>query len=472
VDISGSPLTITVANAPLDASASYAFGQGLVGGVAGQQLVVNVQTKDTERLTVQYISASASVSKYVPEIQKFVIPPGSSSVKFRYRGMTSGSVSPSTIDNLYAALLQITNATGSVVLTTAAGASTGAYNHEELHLNFTKLRGPLPLMTILKSGSGDFDKPLTASEYVIGDTPYRKAVQVVQCLSPPSAMSLITFSVNGAQTAPVYPGIGRPDIETVFGQAGYGAVTATSPNGATALCSNAGDLWYIEFSDAVGVVPQVVSSMPSNVFVSVSEDVGALSGIAPLWGTFTLSVNGETTVPLSTTATAEDVHNALQNLYSLRDVRVTKDAYGVALAPDEVSSFYSHWKNIFNVWAVTFRSGCTDNSGIVSTGFCAGYTGDEPVMQIDTSNVRYYESPTTQQAKPSITVRKSLKGYPGNVLQDFSALGSLQVAVAPANASVPNSIEVPRAIGMNAVQVKHNIWPSRKRQGQVPLLIH
>jgi len=48
VDIAGSPLTIQVANAPLDASASYAVsGAGLLGGVAGVQEAVVVQAQDT-----------------------------------------------------------------------------------------------------------------------------------------------------------------------------------------------------------------------------------------------------------------------------------------------------------------------------------------------------------------------------------------------------------------------------------------
>jgi len=55
VDIAGSPLTIQVAHAPLDASASYAVsGAGLLGGVAGVQEAIVVQAQDTHAREVPH----------------------------------------------------------------------------------------------------------------------------------------------------------------------------------------------------------------------------------------------------------------------------------------------------------------------------------------------------------------------------------------------------------------------------------
>jgi len=132
VDIAGSPLTIQVANAPLDASASYAVsGAGLLGGVAGVQEAIVVQAQDTHarevphttkqqllprpspiilpRLTlvpcvrclgqVQYVSTSAVVQPYVAETQYISISadPNQNGWTFSltFRGYTLTGVPPS-----------------------------------------------------------------------------------------------------------------------------------------------------------------------------------------------------------------------------------------------------------------------------------------------------------------------------------------------------------------------------------------
>ena len=64
VDLAGSPLTITVTNAPLDPATSFAAGAGLVGGVAGAQVAVTVQAMDTHQPDVQYVSSSAVVGTW------------------------------------------------------------------------------------------------------------------------------------------------------------------------------------------------------------------------------------------------------------------------------------------------------------------------------------------------------------------------------------------------------------------------
>ena len=63
VDIAGSPLTIHVDNAGLDAQASWAVGRGLQGGVAGQQLAISVQAMDAHTRDVQTIITSAVTTK-------------------------------------------------------------------------------------------------------------------------------------------------------------------------------------------------------------------------------------------------------------------------------------------------------------------------------------------------------------------------------------------------------------------------
>jgi hypothetical protein len=56
VDIQGSPLTMFVSNAPVDPTASIAYGSGLGAGIAGAPSTFLVQARDTRQTEVQYIA--------------------------------------------------------------------------------------------------------------------------------------------------------------------------------------------------------------------------------------------------------------------------------------------------------------------------------------------------------------------------------------------------------------------------------
>jgi hypothetical protein len=103
--------------------------------------------------------------------------------------------------------------------------------------------------------------------------------------------------------------------------------------GATTFCAAANTVLFVAFNDAAGDVPPATASAAA-VAVSTDPSVGALSGIFPMWGTFTLAINGETTAPIAVSASADDVATALKALYSLRDVAVSRDVYGVPFMPD------------------------------------------------------------------------------------------------------------------------------------------
>jgi len=74
IDIQGSPTTIFVSNAPVDPTASFTTGQGLIGGIAGNQIALQIQAKDTRQAEVQYIISNAYVTPYTPEIQTISLP--------------------------------------------------------------------------------------------------------------------------------------------------------------------------------------------------------------------------------------------------------------------------------------------------------------------------------------------------------------------------------------------------------------
>ena len=51
--IAGSPTSIFVSNAPVDPTASFAYGPGLMTGIAGQQAELFIQAKDTRQTEIQ-----------------------------------------------------------------------------------------------------------------------------------------------------------------------------------------------------------------------------------------------------------------------------------------------------------------------------------------------------------------------------------------------------------------------------------
>merc|ERR1711871_413380 len=60
IDITGSPTSTTVTNAPVDPTSSYAIGTGLVGGVAGEPIKIQIQAMDTRKPEVQTIMITSA----------------------------------------------------------------------------------------------------------------------------------------------------------------------------------------------------------------------------------------------------------------------------------------------------------------------------------------------------------------------------------------------------------------------------
>jgi hypothetical protein len=62
IDITGSPTTTTVSNAPVDPTSSLATGTGLVGGVAGEKIAIQIQAMDTRKPEVQTVMISGALA--------------------------------------------------------------------------------------------------------------------------------------------------------------------------------------------------------------------------------------------------------------------------------------------------------------------------------------------------------------------------------------------------------------------------
>ena len=127
------------------------------------------------------------------------------------------------------------------------------------------------------------------------------------CNGMASAPATTTFTLGALTSTPVFAADSLSTVALALGQLGYGSVTVTSPTGTfTTLCNTANTVLFVSFDNAEGDVPPVTASNAA-VTVSTSPANGALSGIFPLWGSYTLGINGETTAPVPLSASADDL---------------------------------------------------------------------------------------------------------------------------------------------------------------------
>ena len=188
IDVQGSPFTISVLPADIDASASIASGPGLLGGIAGTPTNFQLQVKDTKKKEVQYVMTTSSVPGYVSEVQQIKFSNvGTGTITFRGRTTSPIIVGTSNRKQLYDYLNQL-NTVGSFTMTDAVGAVvdtnslTTISNSDVFKLTFSSLVGPLPLLT----ATG----PIEISSVVKGEAPFRASVSVVRCSGPPGTVYL------------------------------------------------------------------------------------------------------------------------------------------------------------------------------------------------------------------------------------------------------------------------------------------
>ena len=457
-DITGSPTTIFVENAPVDPTSSIAYGQGLLGGIAGEQIEITIQAKDTRQTAIQYITTSAELVDYVDEVQSIAVGVANGNTfELSFRGRTTGSftVGTSTYADV-ATELDALGTVGSYSLQTDTGAdiepTDTVVNGATFRIKFegssladgssdANIVGPLP--AIVPSSSS-----VEVTRIIPGDAPFRKPVQAVQCFSASSvtaSLSLngqtVSFSTGSATLSAV-----ANSMETTFG---VGGVTMTNPDSTdaspTAFCGS-GKTILVQFDDARGAISQMTSDS-SAVTVSVLESDGALSGIFPMWGTFTLGFKGENTTDLSFDASADEVESALEALYSIGDITVVKDVYGYPTAGDGVTSVYASdaANYLHSTWTVFFNGTCDGNFDGVASNKCPASLGDEPVIYVNNENIQYSDSAHFHQDAPVVVAKRSLKGYGGNNRLNHDDIDALSVTVIGRTTSA--------SIGMNSVQV-------------------
>ena len=207
---------------------------------------------------------------------------------------------------------------------------------------------------------------------------------------------------------------------------------------------------FIQFEEIRGEVvalrPTASGGAIGKVQVYTDEGHGAISGIFPLWGTFSLGFKGETTTEVSFDASASEVESAVEALYAIGEVQVLKDTYGVAYGPDGKTPFYQGDSSLFSVWTVLFNAVCSGNQYGKSSGKCPSSLGQEPLFSPNLMNIKQVKSPYYQQDSPEISVTEIVKGYGGNNITNYNDVALVSILLQ--NRGIPSA----PAITLNAIQ--------------------
>ena len=431
VDITGSPRLISVSDGPVDPTASVAMGQGLVGGVAGELLTVRVQAMDTRVPAVQSLVTSGTMVPFTAEVQEILVPKQPTVVTLLFRGSAAAplTLSASATYSALASALSTISLVGSFDLLDSATGNVKTMSSDTIgasvRVRFTALVGDLPSLAFSVAADG-----LSISEVQKGDAPFRAEVQVLTCV--PSVDSFI-FTFRGARSIPVPFTTSVASAKSVLDNLMGSPVSFNKDfaNSATGpLCT--GSRVYLTFDNFVGPVETlgVISLKSGVVSVSTDEEVGALTGIAPIFGSFSLGYKGENTTDIPVSASADEVKTAIMALYSVGEVVVTKDSYGVPLGADGLTPLYQNinpYPGVFSIWTISFSGNCSGNSMGKSSGKCPTSLGREPLFIVNSSKLSFVHSPVLHQSSPTVQASEYQIGFAGNQRMTFDDLNSVSL---------------------------------------------
>jgi hypothetical protein len=441
-EIEGSPFTIEVDDGATEASTSFATGQGLLGGVTGEQLVFTVTARDVRQIERQAVFTNATVVPVVPEKQKVVVSASvSTSVVLSFRGESTSTLAVgATWEDVETALEELATIDDVQILNPSTTALAASSDFELLFVG-TQVRGDVPLL----GGSG----VASASESRKGDAPFVREVQTLTCTVASATTSnaqLGTFELRAPPSGAAggFRGL-RDNLEKALvvnasltlgelsafltEELGAGEVAVTSSNAASTLdtdmCTTTGDNLFLTFEEARGDVPNLrVNSTSTTVGLSmeVGGHGGSVDGVHPLWGDFTLEFKGETTRPLPFDATAEEVEGALERLPTVGGVSVELVRAGRAIDSRGADFYPDAPAGLFDYWLVTFDGACENGTALSASSSsaypdwsgCPAHIGDEPLLVANGTGLKYARSAHVLQAAPVVSVVETTPGSAGN----------------------------------------------------------
>jgi hypothetical protein len=444
--IMGSPFAIEVDDGATEAATSFAQGQGLVGGVAGEQLVFTVTARDVRQYEYQAVYTNATVVPAVAERQTVTVSSGASgAVSFLFRGESTGSAvsvgaSWADVEAALEALATIDDVELPPLSQTTSALAAGS-SFDVLFVG-VGVRGDVPAL------KGSF---VSSSEARKGDAPYVHEVQTLSCRLPSSSVPVDVDAVAFEVLSPVADvgGVGGFRVGTTASTSAGGYTTVlsvsanatiaefeaalslslatevtVSTNGAgskatTSVCAvGGGPKLFLTFAEARGDLRALAYNATNDASFAnatvVAESGGAggsVDGVHPLWGDFTLSFKGYTTRPLSFDASALEVEAALERLPSVGGVTVQHVVAGRAVDTLR-ADFYPNATANFDYWLVGFDGVCGNSTQ--DWAECPEHIGDEPLLFANGTGLKMKQSPHVKQAKPFVGVVETKPGSAGN----------------------------------------------------------
>jgi len=315
----------------------------------------------------------------------------------------------STLDDV-TDVLESLSSIGQVSLT--SDGSSVIQNGDTIDVEFETEHGSLSLLT--SSGSEVITK------LVDGETPHRAERQSISCNADGG---YIILSFKDSTTTIDHD----DDISTVTSKLSnlFGnTVSIVEPDDSiTTICSSSEKTVFIDFPITLGDVepPNVSFNALENgamsIFCNGEEHYGAVDGISPIMGYFTLSLDGDESSLISVTASEEEMKTALENLPSIGSVSVTKDVFGIRQDQDG-QNIFSGETSLFSIYTITFADTSEDGCEPGHWDKCPPNIGDVSPLVVDSSMVTYDIGTTQQQSAPTIEVFEVVEGSTGNMLDD------------------------------------------------------
>jgi hypothetical protein len=431
--IEGSPFSIEVDDGETEAATSYANGQGLVGGVAGEQLSFTIQARDVRQREVQAISINATVVPVVPERQTLTFNTNGA-VTLTFRGETTASIAVGSTWAQVEAALEALTTIDDVELDTLNSSSsktlTASTSVDVLFVG-SQVKGDVPL---IKSNN----KTVTAHEDRKGDAPFVYEVQTLTCqLNGDDDIG--SFNIY----APLASGVGSGGFRGIS-NGGYLTVTSNQTvaefesflsegldtlvtvrvSGASdyetgltlPMCSVGGTKLFLEFTEARGDLPALrvnATDMGYNGSITMEHGGvgGSVDGVHPVWGSFTLKFKGAETRPLPFDATPTEMEQALERLPTIGGVTVEHWTPGRRV-DNHGDDFSLDSTGLSDMWIVRFDGTCSNATN--DWAECPEHIGDEPMMVGNASSLHYHKSSHIHQAKPQLTIIETTPGSAGN----------------------------------------------------------
>jgi hypothetical protein len=409
--VSGSSHTLEVGNGSVQASSSSAYGEGLKGAVAGERASFEVVIRDKRQSEVQSIIASGTVIEFVNEVQRLSILANSGeSFRIDFRGQTSEEiiVGLSTIDDLEMVLEELV--TIGEVSVTSDGSSDVIQNGDVLEIEFLTEHGSLSLMTSSSSNT-------LISKLVEGEAPFRAERHSFSC-NADGGYVILSFD---DRTATVEFGDDLATFKSkVSALVGSDVSIVVPDNTIETVCASSGQQIFVDFlvelgnADPISVNYDGLENGSMLIYGNGEEGFGAVNGVSPIMGYFTISHNGYSTDPLAIEASANDIKMALESLPSIGSVHVTKDMVGLRLDTDG-QNVVPGMTSVFGIWSVTFADERLPGCQPGSWDKCPPNIGDVSPLTVDTSQLHNEVGATQQQSAPTIEVIEVRKGSSGNI---------------------------------------------------------